>query len=140
VRHHLEGGGNAPPPHLKGANMKIAITSTGPDLSAEMDQRFGRAQLFLIVDTETGEFTAVDNRQNLDAPQGAGIQAARTIVDQGAEVLITGHCGPNAFKTLQAAGVKVVIGARGVNAEVLEQFKNGELPYTENSDVEGHWS
>jgi len=120
--------------------MKIAITSTGPDLSAEMDQRFGRAQLFLIVDTETGESTAVDNRQNLEAPQGAGIQAAGLVIDTGAEVLITGHCGPNAYKTLQAAGLKVIVGARGVNAEVLEQFKNGELSYTEGPDVEGHWS
>jgi len=120
--------------------MKIAITSTGPDLDAEMDQRFGRAQMFLIVDTETGRFTAVDNTQNLEAPQGAGIQAAGTVVDQDVEVLITGHCGPNAFRTLQAAGVKVVVGARGTNAEVLEQFKNGQLSATSSPDVEGHWS
>ena len=120
--------------------MKIAITSTGPNLEAEMDQRFGRAQLFLIVDTETGRFTAVDNTQNLEAPQGAGIQAAGTVVDQDVEVLITGHCGPNAFKTLQAAGVKVIVGARGTNAEVVEQFKKGQLSDASSPDVEGHWS
>lgn len=120
--------------------MKIAITSTGPNLEAGMDQRFGRAQMFLIVDTETGQFTAVDNTQNLEAAQGAGIQAAKTVVDQGAEVLITGHCGPNAFKTLQAAAVKVIVGARGTNAEVLERFKNGELSEAQSPDVEGHWS
>jgi predicted Fe-Mo cluster-binding NifX family protein len=120
--------------------MKIAITSTGPHLEAEMDQRFGRAQMFLIVESETGRFTAVDNTQNLEAPQGAGIQAAETVVDQGVEVLITGHCGPNAFKTLQAAGITVIVGARGTNAEVMEQFKNGELSEASTPDVEGHWS
>ena len=120
--------------------MKIAITSTGPNLEDEMDRRFGRAQMFLIVDTETGQYTAVDNKQNLEAAQGAGIQAAGTVVDQGVEVLITGHCGPNAYKTLQAAGVKVIVGARGTNAEVVEQFKNGQLSETSGPDVEGHWS
>jgi len=120
--------------------MKIAITSTGPNLEDEMDQRFGRARLFLIVDTETGRFTAVDNTQNLEAAQGAGIQAAGTVVDQGVEALITGHCGPNAFRTLQAAGVKVIVGARGTNAEVLERFNNGQLSETSGPDVEGHWS
>ena len=120
--------------------MKIAITSAGPNLEDEMDQRFGRAQMFLIVDTETGEYAAVDNKQNLEAAQGAGIQAAGTVVDQGVEVLITGHCGPNAYKTLQAAGVKVIVGARGTNAEVVEQFKNGQLSETSGPDVEGHWS
>jgi predicted Fe-Mo cluster-binding NifX family protein len=127
-------------PPLRGVTMKMAITSTGQTLDAEVDQRFGRAELFLIVDTETGEAKAVDNRQNLDAPQGAGIQAAKTVIDQGAEVLITGHCGPNAFKTLQAAGIKVVVGAQGTVGQMLERFKKGQLEFAQGSDVPGHWS
>jgi len=120
--------------------MKIAITSTGPDLDAEMDQRFGRAQLFLIIDTETDELKAVDNQQNLNAPQGAGIQAAKTVIDQGVEVLITGHCGPNAFKTLLAAGIKVIVGAEGKIGRVLEDFDQGKLQFSTGPDVSGHWS
>jgi predicted Fe-Mo cluster-binding NifX family protein len=120
--------------------MKIAITSTGRTLDAEVDGRFGRAQIFLIVDTETSGVKAVDNQQNLDAPQGAGIQAAKTIVDKGAEVLITGHCGPNAFKALQVAGVKVVVDAQGTVGQMVERFKRGELEFAQNSDVPGHWS
>jgi predicted Fe-Mo cluster-binding NifX family protein len=119
--------------------MKIAITSTGTGMDDELDGRFGRARYFIIVDTDTDRAEAVDNQQNLDAPQGAGIQAARTIIDQGAEILITGHCGPNAFKTLRAAGVKIIVGARGTVGQVLEKFRSGELSYTESSDVEGHW-
>jgi predicted Fe-Mo cluster-binding NifX family protein len=120
--------------------MKIAITSTGHTLESEVDQRFGRAKLFLIVDTETNETKAVDNQQNLDAPQGAGIQAAKTIIDQGAEALITGHCGPNAFKALQTSGVKIVVGAQGTVGQMVEKLKNGELEFAQNSDVPGHWS
>jgi predicted Fe-Mo cluster-binding NifX family protein len=127
-------------PPLKGVTMKIAITSTGQTLESEVDQRFGRAKLFLIVDAETSEAKAVDNQQNLGAPQGAGIQAAKTIIDQGAEVLITGHCGPNAFKALQAAGVKVVVDAQGAVGQMVEKFKKGELEFAQSSDVPGHWS
>lgn len=120
--------------------MKIAITSTGRTLDAEVDGRFGRAKFFLIVDTETESTKVVDNEQNLSAAQGAGIQAAETVVNEGAEVLITGHCGPNAFRTLQAADVKIIIGAQGTVSQMLEKFKKGELEIAQGADVPGHWS
>ena len=53
--------------------MKIAITAQGPELSAQVDPRFGRAKYFIIYDVDSDEFEAVDNEQNLNAPQGAGI-------------------------------------------------------------------
>ena len=120
--------------------MKVAITSTGPTLKAEVDQRFGRARLFLIVDTETESVKVVDNEQNLNVSQGAGIQAAETVVNEGAEVLITGHCGPNAFRTLQAAGVRILAGAQGTVGQMVEKFKRGELEFVQGADVPGHWS
>lgn len=120
--------------------MKVAVTSRGRTLSDEVDPRFGRAQMFLIVDTETGNFEVVDNKQNLEAAQGAGIQAARIVSEHCAEVVITGHCGPNAFRTLSAAGIKVVIGADGTVKDAVEKFKSGELKPAEGADVEGHWT
>ncbi len=119
--------------------MKVAVTSQGPDLSSAVDPRFGRAKYFVIVDAESGGFEAVDNAQNLNAPQGAGIQAAQNVSAKGAGVLITGHCGPNAFRTLSAAGIKVLTGAEGTVSEALEKFKAGELKESEGADVEGHW-
>ncbi len=127
-------------PLEKGIYMKIAITSTGKTLDAQVDQRFGRAQLFLVLDTETDEIKVVDNQQNLNAAQGAGIQAAETVVNQEIEVLITGHCGPNAYRTLQAAGVKIVTDAQGTVGQMVEKFKKGELGYAQDADVPGHWS
>ncbi len=120
--------------------MKIAITSTGKTLDAQVDQRFGRAELFLILDTETDEIEVVDNQQNLNAAQGAGIQSAETVINQEIEVLITGHCGPNAYRTLQAAGVKIVTDAQGTVGQMVEKFKKGELGYAQDADVPGHWS
>lgn len=119
--------------------MKIAVTSAGKTLESPVDPRFGRAAYFVLVDTDTGAFEAHDNAQNLNAAQGAGIQAAQTVSSLGAEAVITGHCGPKAFRTLRAAGIQVVVGAEGTVAEVLEAFKTGKLKATESADVEGHW-
>ena len=81
----------------------------------------------------------VDNRENVNAFKGAGIQAATMIADRGAEVLLTGYCGPNAFRTLEAAGIKVGSDATGTVAEVIEAFLNGEVNYTQAANAEGHW-
>lgn len=120
--------------------MKIAITSGGETLDSKVDPRFGRAAKFILLDTETGTFQAVDNTQNLNAAQGAGIQAAATVSRLGAEVVVTGHCGPKAFRTLQAAGIKVAAGAQGTVAEAVEAFKAGRLKSADSADVEGHWA
>jgi predicted Fe-Mo cluster-binding NifX family protein len=119
--------------------MKIAVTSEAMDLDANVDPRFGRARCFIFYDTDTDIFEAHSNEQVLNIPQGAGIQAAQQVIDRGAEVLLTGHCGPNAYRTLQAGGVKVVIGVEGVVRKAIEQFKKGNLKPAEAPDVEEHW-
>jgi len=119
--------------------MKIAVTACGKDMESIVDSRFGRAQGFLIVDIESGEFEAVDNSQNLDLPQGAGVQAAELVTRYNVEALLTGHCGPKAFRALSAAGVKVYNGAIGTVKEAVEKFKSGGLVASTQPDVEGHW-
>ena len=119
--------------------MKVAITSQGTELDSQVDPRFGRAKFFIVVDTETGEFKAVDNAQNLNAAQGAGIQAGRNVAELGVTSVITGHVGPKAFSVLQTAGIKIYTGAAGTINAALEQLKSGSLQCTENATVEGHW-
>ena len=119
--------------------MRIAISAAGKNLDSDLDMRFGRAAYFIIVDAETMEFETVANIQNYNLPQGAGIQAAKIVADHGVDALITGHCGPKAFKVLQHAGVKILTGAGGKVADVIEQFQNGELTIAAEADVEEHW-
>lgn len=120
--------------------MKIAVTSNGKDLSADVDPRFGRAANFIIVDPDSMEYKAVENTQNMSLPQGAGIQAGKTIVENHVDVVLTGNCGPKAFKVLEAAGVKVVVNVSGTVEEVVKQFKNGEIGnYAKTPNVNGHW-
>ena len=119
--------------------MKIAVTTSGKDLSAPLDSRFGRAPKFLIYDLDANSFEIIDNAQNLNAANGAGIQSAQNVASAGAQVLITGNCGPKAFRTLSAAGIKIIIGASGTVKEAAAKFQKGELAYATDANVEGHW-
>ncbi|WP_457577589.1 NifB/NifX family molybdenum-iron cluster-binding protein [Desulfomarina sp.] len=119
--------------------MKVAVTARGVTLDDEVDPRFGRAPYILLVDTDTFEFEAVDNSENVNAFKGAGIQAATMVSEKGAEVLLTGYCGPNAFKTVDAAGIKVVNDVSGTVREAVEKFKTGPVEYSTGANVEGHW-
>ncbi len=119
--------------------MKIAVTSKGKDLDSEVDPRFGRAAYILIVDTDSFEFEALDNSENVNAFKGAGIQAATMISDKGAEVLLTGFCGPNAFKALNAANIKVANDAAGTVKDAVNAFNGGKVSFADAANVEGHW-
>ena len=120
--------------------MKVVVTSQGADVDSAVDPRFGRAKFLVLIDTETGEFTAHDNAQNLNALQGAGIQAAQNVVSLGAAAVITGNVGPKAFTALQTGNVKPYIGATGSVQDAVEQFKDGRLQCADQANVEGHWT
>lgn len=106
--------------------VKIAVTAVGATLESEMDLRFGRAPYFILVDSDTLEFEAIDNGAAA-AGGGAGIQAAQTMIDRRVEAVITGNMGPNAMQVLQSAGIPVYAGRFAVVKEVVEDFKNGKL-------------
>lgn len=121
--------------------MNVAISAQGSELTALVDPRFGRARWILIINTETGAFTAIDNSANVDASGGAGVQAATTVASQGANALITGNVGPNAHKVLAAAGIAIHTVGNGVRVcDALDSFRNGDLPVVEQPTVSGHWA
>ncbi|MBC8206673.1 MAG: NifB/NifX family molybdenum-iron cluster-binding protein [Kiritimatiellaeota bacterium] len=120
--------------------MKIAITTSGTDLTAPVDTRFGRAASFIVYDTESETFEVADNNQNLNAPQGAGIQTAQNVAATGAKTVITGHCGPKAFRILSASNIAVYPCSAATVQEALELFKTGKLTEANGADVEGHWA
>lgn len=119
--------------------MKLAITASGPDLSSPVDMRFGRARYLLVVDTSDRKVTPLDNHAGMDATQGAGIQAAQAVVDSNASVLITGHCGPKAFRALRAAGIHVYLTPETTVDEAITLFQKGEIKHISAADVDSHW-
>ena len=119
--------------------MKIAISSLGRDLDSQIDPRFGRAAYILIVDTVSNGVEVLDNSENINAFKGAGIQAAAMLSKKGAEVLLTGYCGPNAYKTLQAAGIKVVNDVSGKVKDAVDALIEGKLAFADSANAEAHW-
>ena len=118
--------------------MKVCVTASAGGLDAPVDPRFGRCPYFIIVDSETMKFEVVPNTA-AGAMAGAGIQAAQLVAGLGAEVVITGNVGPNAFQALSAAGVRIVVGAYGTVREVVEKYKRGELKEAGGPTVGGHF-
>jgi len=117
--------------------MKIAISSMGKDLDAQIDPRFGRCQYFILVDPETLVFEAVGN-EGLMASGGAGVQAAQLIAQRGATVLITGNIGPNAESALSASGIKIYLASGGTVKDVIQGYKTGSLRETSGATVPPH--
>lgn len=107
-------------------DMKVAVSATGPGLDSSVDPRFGRANYFVIVESETGEIAGViDNRSAQDAAHGAGINAATLVAESGANVVLTGQVGPKAYAVLEAAGIRIVSGAAGTVKEAVQKFASG---------------
>jgi len=118
--------------------MKIAVTSTGPGMDDQVDARFGRSPYFLIVDTETNKFEAIEN-PNIALGGGAGIQSAQFMAERDVKVILTGNCGPNAFRTFGAAGIQVIVGVNGTVRQAVENFNTGEYSTAPSPNVGSHF-
>ena len=117
--------------------MKIAITATGNNLNANVDPRFGRAAYFLIVDPKTLDFKAIEN-PSAAVGGGAGIQSAQLISDESVEYLLTGNCGPNAFKVFEAAKINVIVNISGAIRDAIGNFNKGVHKISDAPNVGSH--
>lgn len=115
----------------------IAVTSEGPTLESAVDPRFGRAAGFIVVNTETMDFTYIDNGASQAMAQGAGIQAAEIVANSGAKALLTGYVGPKAFTALSAVGMAVGQDVDGMTVkEAVLKFKSGGITMADTPNSE----
>ena len=115
--------------------MKIAVSSSGTSVESDVDPRFGRCPYYIIYDTENDNFKHVEN-ESRQAMGGAGIQAAQFIANMNIEAVITGNVGPNAYRVLSAASIKIYSGVTGTVKDAIERFKKGEFKKTTGPDVQ----
>ena len=118
--------------------MKLAVSTSGKDLSSLVEPRFGRCPNFLIVDTETMKFEVVPNTA-VGSAHGAGIAAAQLVASMGAKAVLTGNVGPNAYSALSSSGIKIVTGVSGTVEDAVRRFSSGELQATSGPTVGGHF-
>ena len=118
--------------------MKVAISAAGPTLDADVDPRFGRCQYFIVADTETMEFEALDNASAMSSG-GAGVSAAQMIAGKGVGAVLTGNCGPNAYQVLSPAGIKVITGVSGKVKDAIEGYRAGRFKETSQPNVPDHF-
>jgi predicted Fe-Mo cluster-binding NifX family protein len=119
--------------------MKIAVTAKAPNLNAEVDPRFGRASYILIIDPVAMSFEALENKDNINAFRGAGIQTAIMVSDKGVEAVLTGYCGPKAFATLKAANIKIANDVAGTVKDAVVAFNKGKLKFSDQPTADAHW-
>ena len=119
--------------------MKIAIASQGEEVTSAVDPRFGRATCFLVFDTSDESLKVVQNSQNVNAMQGAGVQAAENVAKENVDIVVSGNFGPKAFRLLEAAGIKAALLTEGTVAEAIELARNDKLKMCDKANVEGHW-
>jgi len=120
--------------------MKVAITASGEDLDSPVDRVFGRARYFVITDPEETNVEVLENSQNVNAAQGAGIQAARQIANKTVDILLTGNVGPNAFRALDAVSIKIYQFESDILTvrDALTAWKEGRLQEVKAPTAQGH--
>ncbi len=106
--------------------MILVVSAEKTALEARFDARFGRCACFIIVDTETGNWHALENPAS-GSTGGAGTMAAQFISELGANAVISGHFGPKAYQALKSAGIDMYSAGDNLVKEVLDKFKAGLL-------------
>ncbi len=120
--------------------MKIIVCSQSNTPGATIDSRFGRTAFWAVFDTESKQWAFLPNEQNLQAAQGAGIQAAQSALDAEANALIACNVGPKAMAVLLANEIAVYQAQPGITVEsAVKAFEAGQLKQIQIANVEGHW-
>lgn len=116
---------------------RIAFTTTGNNLVAELDPRFSRTKRFLVYDLEQQQVSLLENRQSRATPLRAGARAVEAVAGAGVEALVTGRCCPRTYRALQAAGIQVYRSSAATVKDALSALQSGALKPLTAADLEG---
>jgi predicted Fe-Mo cluster-binding NifX family protein len=108
--------------------MKIAVSSTGKNLTDEVSEVFARCPYFIIVEIENKKIQKIETIENKIANQlgQAGISAAQLIAEKDIKAVITKNIGPRALDVLNQFNISIYAGD-GIIEKVLQEFIGGKL-------------
>ena len=103
----------------------IAIPVKNQEENPEIDERFGRCNMFCIIDNTNYKF--IENRSK-DNTSGAGGESVKLLADEDVTTIISPHIGPKAMDAINALKMEVFnMGDSKTVSDALENLKNGKL-------------
>jgi len=110
------------------SRIAISIVRDDKGLSNSMDDRFGRAAAFLVVDGATSQVVETIDNASINASHGAGTGAANMLKSAGVGAVISGRFGPKASDALRALGIEAWVAPPGITAgEAVRLLRDGTL-------------
>lgn len=111
--------------------MKVAISSTGKELTDNVSEVFARCPYFVIAEVENGKIQKTEVIENKIANQlgQAGISAAQQMAEKDIKAVITKNVGPRALDVLNQFNIGIYAG-EGTIEKVLQEFIDGKLKKT----------
>lgn len=100
--------------------MKIGVLSEGEELSSYVSDDFGHAPFFLIVDSDTFDYTVIKNE--FAGAEGAGMKVADAIVNLKVDAVITGGIGSHGYDILSKAGIRIAYDEEGTVEDCVAAF------------------
>jgi predicted Fe-Mo cluster-binding NifX family protein len=116
-----------PPVPTESTTMRIAISTSGTDLDAALDPRFGRTHHLVVCTTGSEAVTHHANPTATTAEHGAGIRTAEFVASLGVQAVISGAVGPKAMQVLRAAGITAYASTAPTARAALADLHAGRL-------------
>ncbi len=104
--------------------MRIAFPTKGKTINDDMEDVFGRAEGFLIFDTETKKVEVIDNSKNIVHEHGVGIKSAELILSYKVDLVVSKNFGPKAKDVFDASSVKTFVTQKKTISEALTEYLN----------------
>ncbi len=111
----------------------IAVCAKSQGLDALVEERFGRAQYFVLFNEDNSEVAFIDNAAKHESG-GAGGMAVRLLHDAQVDVVLVPELGPKAMDAIKAFEIKVYryVDKKTVK-ETIEDYQNGLLKRLDDS-------
>lgn len=115
--------------------MKLILATVGSDLDSTLDNHFGTAAFFIVVNSDTMAFQAFPN-PGAPTAHAAGTRAAILTCKQKPDAVISHDYGPYCYIGLEAAGIPMYLCRSCQTArEAILAFKAGRLMQASGAHV-----
>jgi len=86
--------------------MKVAIPSTGRELTSPVSDTLGRAPFLIVYDSSKGKYDSIEN-PGFQIQDGSGLKASDIVLKSKADVLLTREIGRKSYSVLQKEHIKI---------------------------------